>query len=165
VSVIPTNTCGGQDHRAVIGHAPEDRDWKPGDPWFFPIIGHGARIEAFVTVDSGKERPTVIGERTWLMKRVHVGHDALIGADCELSPGTVVCGHAEIGDGVKIGVNASILPFRKIGPGARIGAGAVVTKDVPAGEVWAGNPARLLEKKVRPPIQITRGQTVSVAFR
>ena len=153
---IATNTYGGhvRDSTAVIGHAPEDRNWKPGDPAFEPIIGTSARIEAFVTVDAGKERPTIIGERTWLMKKVHVGHDAIIGADCELAPGTVVCGHAEIGDGVKIGVNASILPYRKIGQGARIGAGAVVTKDVPAGEVWAGNPARKLEKPYR--VSITK---------
>jgi acetyltransferase-like isoleucine patch superfamily enzyme len=60
------------------------------------------------------------------------------------NPETVVCGHAELGQRVRCGVNASILPFRKVGDGARIGAGAVVTKDVPAGEVWAGNPARKL---------------------
>jgi hypothetical protein len=110
-----------------------------------------------VTVDAGTERPTHIGDRTWLMKHVHVGHDALIGADCELAPGAVICGHAEIGNGVKIGVNASILPYRKIGDGARIGAGAVVTKDVPAGETWVGNPARPLPRIAAEARQSTQG--------
>jgi hypothetical protein len=76
------------------------------------------------------------------MKHVHVGHDAHIARTANSPPGTVICGWAEIGNGVKIGVNASILPHRKVGDGARIGAGAVVTKDVPAGETWVGNPAR-----------------------
>jgi UDP-3-O-[3-hydroxymyristoyl] glucosamine N-acyltransferase len=135
---------GGRDQTAVIGHAPEDRNWKPGDRAHKPFICSGARIEAFVTVDAGTKRATHIGRRTWLMKRCHVGHDAYIGEDCEIAPGTVICGWAEIGNGVKIGVNASILPHRKVGDGARIGAGAVVTKDVPAGETWVGNPARPL---------------------
>jgi UDP-3-O-[3-hydroxymyristoyl] glucosamine N-acyltransferase len=121
---------GGRDQTAVIGHAPEDRNWKPGDRAHKPFICSGARIEAFVTVDAGTKRATHIGRRTWLMKHVHVGHDAYIGEDCEIAPGAVICGHAEIGKGVKIGVNASILPYRKVGDGARIGAGAVVTKDV-----------------------------------
>jgi UDP-2-acetamido-3-amino-2,3-dideoxy-glucuronate N-acetyltransferase len=51
---------------------------------------------------------------------------------------------------VHIGVNASILPMRKVGAGARIGAGAVVTHDVPAGETWIGNPARKMEKHPAP---------------
>src|SRR3954466_12975706 len=149
---------GGRDQTAVIGHAPEDRNWKPGDRAHKPFICSGARIEAFVTVDAGTKRATHIGRRTWLMKHVHVGHDAYIGEDCEIAPNAVICGHAEIGKGVKIGVNASILPHRKVGDGARIGAGAVVTKDVPAGEVWAGNPAAPLwptpsgrGQKIKPP--------------
>jgi acetyltransferase-like isoleucine patch superfamily enzyme len=78
------------------------------------------------------------------MKRVHVGHDAQIGADCELAPGTVIGGHAVLEDGVRCGIGALILPRKRVGAGARIGAGAVVTKDVPPGETWVGNPARPL---------------------
>lgn len=44
--------------------------------------------------------------------------------------------------GASIGANATILPGVTIGENAMIGAGSVVTKDVPAGEVWVGNPAR-----------------------
>ncbi|MBT9138634.1 MAG: Galactoside O-acetyltransferase [Syntrophomonadaceae bacterium] len=45
---------------------------------------------------------------------------------------------------VYIGTGATILPGVEIGEGARVGAGAVVTKDVPAGAVVAGVPARVL---------------------
>ena len=44
--------------------------------------------------------------------------------------------------GASIGANATILGGLRIGAGAMIGAGSVVTRDVPAGELWVGNPAR-----------------------
>ena len=45
--------------------------------------------------------------------------------------------------GVQIGVNATILPFITIGEGSLVGSGAVVTRDIPAGSVVYGNPARV----------------------
>lgn len=48
--------------------------------------------------------------------------------------------------GASIGAGAVILPGITIGEGAMIGAGSVVTKDVPAGELWFGNPARFIRK-------------------
>ncbi len=138
---------GGIDQTAVIGHAPESREWHPGMPAHPPRIGAGARIEAFVTVDAGLHKPTYIGPRTWLMKHVHVGHDAHVGEDCELAPGTVIGGHCVVGPGVRFGVNACVRPYIKIGRDARIGCGAVVVTNVPAGETWAGNPARRLVAK------------------
>ncbi len=51
-----------------------------------------------------------------------------------------------IGDDVFIGVNAIILPGVNIGSRSIIGAGAVVTKDVPEGSVVVGNPARQIKK-------------------
>jgi UDP-2-acetamido-3-amino-2,3-dideoxy-glucuronate N-acetyltransferase len=44
--------------------------------------------------------------------------------------------------GASIGANATILPGLTIGEGAMVGAGAVVTKDVPPGVTVKGNPAR-----------------------
>lgn len=48
--------------------------------------------------------------------------------------------------GASIGAGSVILPGLTIGEGAMIGAGSVVTKDVPAGELWIGNPARFVRK-------------------
>lgn len=48
--------------------------------------------------------------------------------------------------GASIGAGAVILPGLTIGERAMIGAGAVVICDVPAGETWAGNPARRIDK-------------------
>lgn len=132
---------------AVIGDPPEHRDWHEGCPRHLPQIAETAQINAFCTVDAGLHEPTQIGDRTLLMKHVHVGHDAKIGADCELAPGTVIAGHVKVGDGVRFGVNSCVRPFITIGSGARIGAGAVVVKDVEPGTVVAGNPARRLEPR------------------
>lgn len=49
--------------------------------------------------------------------------------------------------GASIGANATILAGITIGENALIGAGSVVTKDVPANEIWIGNPAKFLKKK------------------
>lgn len=48
--------------------------------------------------------------------------------------------------GASIGAGSTILCGVTIGEGAMIGIGSVVTKDVPAGEVWVGNPARFLKR-------------------
>ena len=51
-----------------------------------------------------------------------------------------------IKNGASIGANSTILCGITIGENAMIGAGSVVTKDVPADEVWYGNPARFIRK-------------------
>lgn len=48
--------------------------------------------------------------------------------------------------GASIGAGSTILCGIAIGENAMIGAGSVVTKDVPAGELWFGNPARFIRK-------------------
>ena len=48
--------------------------------------------------------------------------------------------------GATIGANATILPGLIIGENAMIGAGSVVTKNIPANEIWAGNPAKFIKR-------------------
>jgi acetyltransferase-like isoleucine patch superfamily enzyme len=48
--------------------------------------------------------------------------------------------------GASIGAGATILCGIEIGENAMIGAGSVVTKDIPANELWVGNPARFVKK-------------------
>ena len=98
--------------------------------------------------------PTPVGPG---MQIVHgqglvISWKARIGADCEFHQG-VTLGEVKgaspiLEDGVSIGANAVLLGGIRIGRGARIGAGAVVTKDVPAGRSAVGNPARLLDVEV-----------------
>lgn len=143
---------------ALVGAPPEHRDWKVGDPYVEPYLGFAVLIDAFCTVDAGMvglPYTTTIGNRTWLQKRVHVGHNARIGVDCEICVGTVVCGEVVIGHNVKIGGNTWVKPRVRIGDGAIIGGGSVVTKDVPPHEVWAGNPARYMKNAWTHPDAVT----------
>ena len=55
-------------------------------------------------------------------------------------------GRVRIFDHCFIGANATILCNVKIGPDSIVGAGSVVTRDIPAGEIWGGNPARFICK-------------------
>lgn len=55
--------------------------------------------------------------------------------------------HVDIGDDVWIGHGAIVLPGRNIGTGAVVAAGAIVTRDVPAYTIVAGNPARPIRRR------------------
>ena len=48
--------------------------------------------------------------------------------------------------GATVGAGATLLPGITIGENSMIGAGSVVTKNVPANEVWVGNPAKCIKK-------------------
>lgn len=52
-----------------------------------------------------------------------------------------------IGDDVTIGNNAIIICIASIGDGAVIGAGSIVTKNVPPRQIWAGNPAKRIGER------------------
>ena len=71
-----------------------------------------------------------------------VMHDCRIGAFVTVAPGAMVLDLVELGDGCYIGANATVLPGLSVGARAVIGAGAVVSRDVAAGAVVKGVPAR-----------------------
>lgn len=57
-------------------------------------------------------------------------------------------GEVHIEDEVFIGINVVICNSVTIGKGAIVGAGSIVTKDIPPYQVWAGNPARYIKDRV-----------------
>lgn len=136
---------------ARVGGRPEHRDWiwDQDKPSFPPEVDESAFVQPFVTIDAGCYEPTRVGARTIMLTKSHAGHDAQIGEACEIAPSVVIGGHVVVGDRVKVGMGAVILPGRRVGDDAVIGAGAVVTRDVPAGETWCGNPASVDYGRVR----------------
>jgi sugar O-acyltransferase (sialic acid O-acetyltransferase NeuD family) len=72
-----------------------------------------------------------------------VDHDCHIGKYCHVAPHATLGGSVELGDGVFVGSNATLLPGIRVGNNAMIGAGAVVTRDVPTGTTVLGIPARI----------------------
>ncbi len=96
-----------------------------------------------VILDNGEVR---IGSRVMLGPGVHI-YTAQHPLQAEArNKGLEVASPVSIDDDVWIGGAAVILPGVTIGRGAVVGAGSVVTRDVPAHAVVAGNPARVLRK-------------------
>ncbi len=133
----------------VIGYPAEWKGQEHEDKGV--LIKRGSRLTGLVTVDSGVNATTIIGEDCYLMKHSHVGHDAVIGNNVTISCGAKVGGHAWIQDCVNIGLNACIHQRVVVPENCMIGMGGIVTKKSPinAGYKYAGNPVRVLGRNVK----------------
>jgi UDP-3-O-[3-hydroxymyristoyl] glucosamine N-acyltransferase len=110
------------------------------------FIGDYVEIGANTCIDRGALSDTVIGDYCKINNLCHIAHNNKIGKNVVITAQVNISGSSVIENEVWIAPNASIRGWLTIGEGATIGMGAVVTKDVPAGETWVGNPARKLEK-------------------
>ena len=103
-------------------------------------LGTGCIVGPFATVGAYAE----LGNHVALTYYASVGHDARVGDCCALSPYAAANGGTILEPCVFVGTHAAINPMKQIGRGAKIAAGAVVYRDVPANSLAAGNPAKIL---------------------
>lgn len=121
-----------------------------GDLVFFPhfgnvIIGDNVRIGSHVCVDRGNLHDTIIEDGVKIDNLVHIAHNVCVGQNTLIVAGSVICGSVKIGKNCFIGANSTIKEHLTIGNNVVIGMGSVVTKDIPDGEIWVGNPAKFLK--------------------
>lgn len=114
-------------------------------------IGDQAVIMMGAVINIGSE----IGNGTMIDMNAVLGARATIGANCHIGAGAVIAGVLEppsatpviIEDDVLVGANCVILEGVRVGKGAVVAAGSIVTKDVAPGMVVAGSPARVVKAK------------------
>ena len=103
-------------------------------------VGTGNYVQEGVILQAGVR----LGDNSSLHMAAIVGHQSTIGHSVFIAHAVSISGLCSIGDGTFIGTNATVLPRITIGRWATIGAGTVVTKNVPDYSVVVGNPGRVL---------------------
>jgi acetyltransferase-like isoleucine patch superfamily enzyme len=115
------------------------------------VVGDDVSVWSNSVIDYG----CVIGDRVKIHSNCYVAQYSIIEAEAFLAPGVTLAndlypgrpGSAEamtgptIGANAQIGANVTVLPFVTVGDGALVGAGSVVTRDVPPGVIAYGCPA------------------------
>jgi UDP-N-acetylglucosamine acyltransferase len=135
------NTIGAY---AVIGSNGEIRGVNQNDFRGTVEIGDNNVISEFVSI----QRPfnegyiTYIGDNNIIMAHSHIGHDVVIGNNCEICSGTIIGGYANINSGAKLKLGVTVRNRIIIGKNVIVGLGSVVTKDILEGVAY-GNPARI----------------------
>ncbi|EMP55934.1 pilin glycosylation protein [Marinobacter santoriniensis NKSG1] len=104
------------------------------------VIGAGTVIFANAAVNTC----AVIGEGVIVNTGAVIEHDCWVGNFSHISPNAVLAGGAKLQKKAWLGACASVRQLLEIGEGAVVGMGAVVTKDVAAGTIVAGCPAKSL---------------------
>ena len=130
----------------IIGAPAESKKYWNTPCEYGVEIKDGAIITGHVTIDSGSVNDTIIGSNCFIMKGVHIGHDAIIYDDVTLSPHVVVGGHVEIGRNTNVGIAAVIHQRCKVPSGCMIGMNTTITKStmMDVDRVYIGSPAKFL---------------------
>ena len=110
------------------------------------IISSRVNIEAgtFLAAGSIIGPDAKVGKHSIINHHAVVDHDCSVGDFCHIAPHVSLGGGVKVGKGVLIGAGAIILPGITIADYAIVGAGSIVTSDIPSGVTVLGNPARAI---------------------
>ena len=108
------------------------------------IIGDDVEIGPLNDIARATCGSTILEDRVKLDGLVHVGHEAHLHKDVEITAGATIAGFVEIGRHGYMGIGSSVKNRTIIGENALVGMGAVVLKDVETNNIVVGNPAQLL---------------------
>lgn len=130
--------------------------------WQYAVILAGAHIGSNCNINCHTfiENDVTIGNNVTVKSGIYLWDGITIGNDVFLGPNVTFTNdkyprskqypeefqRTTIEDGASVGAGAIILGGITVGRKAMIGAGSVVTKNVPAGELWVGNPAKFVRK-------------------
>lgn len=129
---------------ATVGSAPQDLKYR-GEPSEL-IIGDRNTVREYVSLNPGTTgggMVTRVGDQNLLMMYCHIAHDCTVGSCNVIANGATLGGHVVIEDFVIVGGLVGIHQFVRIGTGAILGAGSMVSKDVPPFCNATGDRARL----------------------
>jgi sugar O-acyltransferase (sialic acid O-acetyltransferase NeuD family) len=109
----------------------------------FARLGEGVTVFPHAVINTG----AAVNSQAILNVAATASHDTKIGRYSNINPGAHLAGRVTVGEGCYIGMGASVIQGRSIGAWSVVGAGAVVTRDVPAGVTVAGVPARIFKTR------------------
>tara|TARA_B000000609_G_C24095992_1_gene305663 strand:+ start:122 stop:790 length:669 start_codon:yes stop_codon:yes gene_type:complete len=148
--LITGNTIVGDNNRfeayVSVGTPAEHRDYFKSSSGSV-IIGNGNIIREFVTINGSTKNVTKVEDNITLLRGSHLGHDAIIESNVNISCNAMVGGHTYIMKGSNLGLNVLVHQFQIIGSFSMIGMGSVVTKKIKIepGFTWVGNPVSKLK--------------------
>lgn len=110
------------------------------------IIGDDVEIGANCQIARGVLSNTIIGNGCKMNGLCFISHNCHLEENVWITGNTMLCGSVHVGKNATIFSGVTVRDQRTIGDGATIGMGAIITKNIPDGETWVGNPARKMEK-------------------